>query len=79
MAKKFDNSKMTDAQKKARIVTCLASVYKDFALLIDGEWVPDEDSCEASQSMLMEAVSLLRDTKGLPASADLIKSVNSLR
>jgi len=72
-------SSQTDAQRKARVLVCLAHIYKDFGLLIDGEWEPDEDSCESSQDLLLEAVRLLRETGALPPTADLIKAVGKLR
>lgn len=36
---------------KSKALECLNHLIIDFEMLRDGEWIPDEDSCEASIEM----------------------------
>lgn len=45
---------------KTEAIALLQMLQEDFNLLKDGDWIPDEDSCDASLSVVSALVEYLK-------------------
>ncbi len=56
---------------------CLQCLYKDFVLLPNGNWVPDEESCEASKDVVKILVEHLKSNNILSKNFVLTTEYNA--
>jgi hypothetical protein len=53
-------------RNKYEAIAAIKCVQQDFRSLKDGEWVPDEDSCDASVTVLQAVLEWLDMPKATP-------------